>query len=168
MKAIVCAAVLGLGIAGPTMAQTQVSWYAETDNGHGCRYPTEKSWLARETYESATVDRRHGRIVAIHINETDESGDWTANETYSVSNGLLVVLQRRYGTFYDGEVALEENWRRDSDHWLRTRRQLTDLSGDHVLKDNPEVVYPSKKVDRLEDFGFAKLMSDEVKTKTCL
>ncbi len=168
MKAILCAAVLGFGFAGPAMAQTQVSWYALNDNGHWCRYPTEKAWLDSNGHESATVDRRSGQVIAVHVNESDDSGDWTANDDYIVANGKLIGLRRRYNTFDHGEVALVESWRRVGTHWVRTQRSLSDFSGDHARKDDPAIVYPFKKVERLEDFGFARLLKGEAKAKTCL
>ena len=166
MKVIVCAAILASGFAGPVLAET--SWYASREDGHWCRYPTEKAWMASKGNESATVDRRKDRIVAIHINESDDGGDWTANDAYGVGESALIALERRYTTFDYGEVALAESWRRDGNHWVRTQRRLTDISGDHVRKDNPDVVYPFEKVERLADFGFAKLIGGEVKATICL
>ncbi len=137
-----------------TATQAPDHWYLKRDDGHWCSYASKTDWEAASTYQSATARFAENMPQSIHVEGGDESGDWYLIDDYTLDNGRIVRLDRRYNTFSDGGVSLYENYEVKNGVARRASHHMTPLVSEKILPDVPHLDANFPVVVRLRDFDF--------------
>lgn len=74
-------------------------WYSEMASGKWCAYRSQGAWMRSTAYVDASARIVAGKVQAIEIFSSDETGDWAVADTYAVKDGEISGLDRYYNSF---------------------------------------------------------------------